>query len=378
MSPPMSSMTAPCPAQAFSGSVTDRSTRVTRPRTSRAASGSRRRGCPGRGTSPEVPPLVSVVPSVSTPAAPSGVNDGSTSGIVTPATARSSIATTSSPIRRPLGNPAASPPRSPVSLGFFDGGIATLSRSMSDSTVPGEVLEPGHDSLRDAGEQDRVQVRPRLVVRLRGAGTRRVEHRQQPGQLGVVDVLREQRVALGSPGVPHVLVGHRGDDLVEQRVAQPRDLLPRPVTDVLALGLVEHPRLAPAGRRPDADDGVRACAGPGGMPPCRLSSEIGTWSTIECTLKPWSELTPLASARRDQVQVLERTQRAQVEDTAQVDVERVGPLPGEDPALADLVHGLPGQVRVVRGAARADVDRRARRGARRCFLDLPPSIRVTE
>ena len=53
--------------------------------------------------------LVSVVPSVTTPAAPSGVNDGSTSGMVSPATARSSIVTTSSPTRRPFGKPAASP-----------------------------------------------------------------------------------------------------------------------------------------------------------------------------------------------------------------------------------------------------------------------------
>jgi hypothetical protein len=59
------------------------------------------------------------------------------------------------------------------------------------------------------------------------------------------------------------------------------------------------------------------------------------------------------------VQVLERPQGSQVEDAAQVHVERVGALAGENPTLADLVHGGGGEVGIVRGAARADVDRRA-------------------
>src|SRR3954452_23515353 len=89
-------------------------------------------GSPRNGNVSVVPPLVSVVPSVSTPAAPSGVNVGSTSGSVRPATARSSIATTSSPTRRPFGKPARSPPSTPRLFGLAAGGIARFSRSMSD------------------------------------------------------------------------------------------------------------------------------------------------------------------------------------------------------------------------------------------------------
>jgi len=45
--------------------------------------------------------------------------------------------TTSSNTRRPLGNPATSPPRRPNALGLFVfGGNATLSRSWSAITVP--------------------------------------------------------------------------------------------------------------------------------------------------------------------------------------------------------------------------------------------------
>ena len=60
------------------------------------------------------------------------------------------------------------------------------------------------------------------------------------------------------------------------------------------------------------------------------------------------------------VQVRERPQVGQVEDRAQVDVEGLGPLPGEhrDPA-AQLVHRLGGQRAVVRRGQRPDVARRA-------------------
>ncbi len=50
---------------------------------------------------------------------------------VPPATARSEMSTTSSNTRRPLGKPAKSPPSRPKRLGFDDGEIATLRRSIS-------------------------------------------------------------------------------------------------------------------------------------------------------------------------------------------------------------------------------------------------------
>src|SRR5262245_23985708 len=50
---------------------------------------------------------------------------------VPPASARSSMSTTSSAGRRPFGNPAVSPPSRPRRLGFRDGGTAIFSRIIS-------------------------------------------------------------------------------------------------------------------------------------------------------------------------------------------------------------------------------------------------------
>ena len=50
---------------------------------------------------------------------------------VPPATARRAMSTTSSKTRRPLGNPATSPPSNPSRLGFVAGAIATLRRIIS-------------------------------------------------------------------------------------------------------------------------------------------------------------------------------------------------------------------------------------------------------
>ena len=68
---------------------------------------------------------------------------GSTSGMVTPAIARSSIVVTSSTSLRPFGNPAASPAMSPSGFGSAVGGMATLSRSMSPGLGPVKFWKPG-------------------------------------------------------------------------------------------------------------------------------------------------------------------------------------------------------------------------------------------
>ena len=80
--------------------------------------------------------LVCLVPSFNWAATASGLKDGSTSGIVAPAMAFSSMATTSSPRRRPLGKPAASPATRPIGFSFFDAGTATFSRTISACTGP--------------------------------------------------------------------------------------------------------------------------------------------------------------------------------------------------------------------------------------------------
>ena len=78
-------------------------------------------------------------------------------------------------------------------------------------------------------------------------------------------------------------------------------------------------------------------------------SDFGTWMAIECTFSSLVALTPAAelrSVRRaEDVEVLERAQVAQVEDRAQVDVEALGALAGEDlAAVAERVHGRLGEL----------------------------------
>ena len=101
-----------------------------------------------------------------------------------------------------------------------------------------------------------------------------------------------------------------------------------------------------------------------GFLPSRVRSVFGTWIAMVCTLRPWSPLTPAAAAERDEVQVLERTQRAEVEDRCRGRRRSRRPAgrrrPSRPPGSACIA--CAGEVRVVRGAADADVDRRARRG----------------
>src|SRR6187549_2694659 len=93
-------------------------------------------GVPTYGNVDRYRPGSGAVPSARSDAAPSGVNDGSTSGIVAPATALSSIATMSSKTRRPLGKPAGSPATRPIGLGLVAGGTARLSRNRSAGFLP--------------------------------------------------------------------------------------------------------------------------------------------------------------------------------------------------------------------------------------------------
>ncbi len=162
------------------------------------------------------------------------------------------------------------------------------------------------------------------------------------------------------PGVPAVLLGHRHDDLVEQRVAQPGDL--RTTARARRTSRSACRRSATRAGWRDAQTPITApgCIALVGRLPCRESSVIGTWSAIECTLNPCNEFTPAALALGIRCAVSNGRRVAEVEDAAEVDVEGVGPLAGEDLALADLVHGRGREVGVVRRAPRTDVDRRAR------------------
>ena len=69
---------------------------------------------------------------------------------------RSSISTTSSMGRRPLGNPDVSPPRTPRSLCDATGvtAVLVLRRSISEAVTVGGWLSPLH-SCQECGERGR-------------------------------------------------------------------------------------------------------------------------------------------------------------------------------------------------------------------------------
>ena len=190
-------------------------------------------GVPGRGSRADSSRSPSrwcrsrsaVRPSVIWLAAASGVYVLSTSGSVAPATARSAIVTTSSNTRRPFGYPAASLAMSPR---LFAPRLVGGNRQVESQHVglhrAHAVLEAGHDAGRDAGEEDGHQIvafRGGLVVGLQVREHARVQSRQELGQFGVEHRRGELLVVDRLLGVPVVLLRHRHDDLVDQRVTQP-------------------------------------------------------------------------------------------------------------------------------------------------------------
>ena len=120
---------------------------------------------------------------------------------------------------------------------------------------PGEVLEARDESRRDPGEQDGHQVCPVGVERRQVREDARIQHRQQRCELGTLDEPDEVRVVGRTRCVPLVLAAHRHDDLVEQRVAQPRDLDER--ADAGVVVNLPDENLLPAGRRIHADRCLR-------------------------------------------------------------------------------------------------------------------------
>ena len=108
--------------------------------------------------------------------------------------------------------------------------------------------------------------------------------------------------------------------------------------------------------------------------PRAVTCETGTWSAMECTFRNLVALTPgvafSPSALAKTLRFLERPQVAQVEDGAEVDVEALGALAGENhAAVGKGVHGRACQRGlVVRGRQRADVARRAGQAAAQLVL----------
>ena len=117
----------------------------------------------------------------------------------------------------------------------------------------------------------------------------RVQLREQFGQLGVDHVFGELGVPAGFQPVPSVLVAHRHDDLVEQRVREPGHLGERPGP----MSAVSSWYLAFC-RCADAQTPITEARPMGsvGALPLRVNLLIGTWIAMVCTLNARSPFTP--------------------------------------------------------------------------------------
>ena len=148
------------------------------------------------------------------------------SGSVGQARIGSSMVTTSSTILRPFGKPAGSPPSSPSMLTDFAGvgGTDVLSRSMSAWVAPVKLVKPFTmpSGSRSAGWPRYPPWLARLVELRQVREDPGIQDGQQPGQLGMGVVVGELLVMGGRLPVPAVLLVQRDDDLVDQRISQPR------------------------------------------------------------------------------------------------------------------------------------------------------------
>ncbi len=151
----------------------------------------------------------------------------------------------------------------------------------------------------------------------------------------------------------------RNDDLVDQRIAQPRHLHERPA--VATVPSLQHPVGLTAGSSKDADRRRRRSdAG-------RVDSARGQVSLRDLDRDRVDVLLLERVDARSRRHVrqegrLERPQVAEIKDRAEVNVEALGPLTREDRVVGRQgVHGRVGQRGVVvRGRRRTDVARRAR------------------
>ena len=167
------------------------------------------------------------------------------------------MSTTSSASRRPFGKPALSPPITPKRFSVSDGGTPRLIFSVSAGTA--SCGDPRH--ARDAGQQrlDDVRAVGLLDPEVEQLVQDRREVQVQRVLAEVLQVVRRLRA------VELVLLPERDDDLVDQRVAQPRDLHPLAARSLScarfghlqARGARSRPtRRRPRWRRPRAGDGL--------------------------------------------------------------------------------------------------------------------------
>src|SRR5713101_4439764 len=179
--------------------------------------------------------------------------------------------------------------------------------------------------------------------------------------------MRELLVMDRPLGVPVVLLAERDDDLVEQRVAQPRHLSVRAAVDMAGALGVKNSRTVSFGGGPYPDDRPVVL----GYPRDRhlqgdrmYVQELGGVDT-RCRLE--------TLGLGEDLEVLEWPQIAEVEYRAEVDVEAFCALACEHPAaVGKRVHGGPRQRGVVGRGQRADVAWRADQALAQPVL--PPAI----
>ena len=217
---------------------------------------------------------------------------------------------------------------------------------------------------RQPGEQDRDEVGTGGAERREVGEHLRVEDRQQAGELGMLDVLEVAAVAGGLAAVPVVLRAERDDHLVEERVAEPRDLHPRTRLDVV-VGGVRDPQLL-AARGAQIPSTAVASWDVGRHRAVLGELVIGTWIAIVWTLRVLSESTLGSGSSADGMPVLIRwrfwngrmSPRSKIAPRSTKKPSLRWPQNTVSP-LASVVDGGRARARVVRGRARPDVAGRA-------------------
>ena len=153
-----------------------------------------------------------------------------------------------------------------------------------------------------------------------------------------------------------------------ERIAEARHLGPRAALEVRRLRPLQSPRTRTRWRLAVVQTPMTAAGSPGPEGVDLVSWSTGICNASVCTLTSAVELTPgmpfiSPAAAAAGVVTGEAAQVTEVEDGTKVDVEALGPLPGEhlgrERSRPDRVDGGIGQRRVVRGRERSDVAGRA-------------------
>ena len=161
----------------------------------------------------------------------------------------------------------------------------------------------------------------------------------RPANSGCWTSARNCTVIRRGERIPIVLLAHRHDDLVDQWVPQPRDLHPVSELGRVATLFANRRPLAPR-RTPDTDHRI---SGRGIRRRSPAAREVAHrhLKRDRVDAKPVGRVHAHRVRHRGDVQLLERTEIAEVEDRPQIHVEPLQPLTGEHlTATAEVMDGL--------------------------------------